>query len=178
VVTVLLPEHLLPVRNRWLRRPLLALVGARLAGTARGPHEPGAALAHLPPGNDPASGTSWAAANPPVALSIAARGSAVDDAVRETLPAPARERAAVRIAAWNGEPPPLDTDWLDEATAGLPPADQAAVRLALLTAFAPHRAGDEAITAFRRHHPSDVALVGLLAWSAYHAAARIAGWLA
>jgi AhpD family alkylhydroperoxidase len=178
VVTVLLPEHLLPVRNRWLRRPVLALVGARLAATARGPHERGAALALLPPGIGPASGPSWAAADPPVAVSFAALGSAVDQAVEDTLPAPARERATARIAAWNGELPPLGSEWLEEAAAGLPPAEQAAVRLALLTALAPHRAGDEAIAAFRRHYPGDAALVGLLAWSAYRTADRIATWLA
>lgn len=177
VVTVLLPEHLLPVRNRWLRRPVLALAGVRFAATARGPHQPDAALELLPPGIGPASGPPWAAANPAVAISFAALGSAVDEAVRETLPAPAREPAAARIAAWDGEPPPLGADWLQEATAGLPPAEQAAARLALLTALAPHRAGDEAITAFRRHHPGDAALVGLLAWSAYRTADRIAGWL-
>ncbi len=177
VVTVLLPEHLLPVRNRWLRRPLLALVGARLAGSARGPHEPGAALALLPPGIEPRSGPAWAAGNPAVAAAFAALGAAVDDAVVATLPAPARERAEAAIAAWDGEPPPLGNDWLDAIVEGLTPAGRSAARLAVLTALAPHRAGDESIAAFRRDHPSDAALVGLLGWSAYRAAERIASWL-
>jgi hypothetical protein len=174
---VLLPEHLLPVRNRWLRRPLLALVGARFAGSARRPHAPGAALALLTPASEPRNGPAWAAGSPAVAASFAALGAAVDDAAAATLSARARERAAAAIAASDGEEPPLGSGWLEDALAGLPPAEQAAVRLALLTALAPHRAGEEPIAAFRRHHPSDAALVGLLGWSAYRAAERIASWL-
>lgn len=177
VVTVLLPEHLLPVRNRWLRRPLLALVGARLAASARRPHEPGASLALLSSRPDPASGPAWAAGAPAVATAFAALGTAVEEAVADVLTTDAREATAARIAGWDGEPPPLGSEWLDEPLAGLPAADQPAARLAILTAVASHRAGEEPLAAFRRRHPGDAALVGLTAWAAYRAADRVAARL-
>lgn len=177
LVTVLLPEHLLPARGRWLRRSMIALAGARFARRARASYPPGAGLALVPPELAAGRGPVWAAGNPEIARSFAALEAATGEAVEGLLSDTARARAAARIAAWNGEPPPFGSDWLEPDLAGLPPADRAAAHLAVLTALAPHRAGDEPISAFRRHHEGDAALVGLLAWAAYRAAERVATWL-
>ena len=175
MVTVLLPETLLPVRRAWLRRPVLALAGLRLAASARRRHAAGEALELLPPA--PGPGPEWARAAPAAAAALAALGAAVDAAAAGALPAPARHRAAERIASWDGAEPPFGTAWLDEPAAGLAPPQAAAVRLALMTAFAPHRVGEAEIAALRRH-PGDAALLGVLAWASYRTAEAIAGWLA
>ena len=172
MVTVLLPETLLPVRRGWLRRPVLALAGRRFAAASRRRHAPGEALALLPPA--PGPGPQWARGAPAAAAAFAALGAAVEQASAGPLPAEARRRAAERIAAWRGEEPPLGAGWLEEPAAGLPPAAAAAVRLALLTAFAPHRVGAAEIAEMRRHHPGDAALLGVLAWASFHAAEAIA----
>jgi AhpD family alkylhydroperoxidase len=177
LVTVLLPEQLLPVRDGWLRRPLVALAGARFSGRARASRPPGAGLELVPADLVAGPGPDWAAGNPEVARSFAALETAVGEAVEGLLSDAARARATARIAAWDGESPPFGTEWLEPDLAGLTPADRAALHLAVLTALAPHRAGDEPIAEFRRHHPGDPALVGLLAWGAYRAAERVATWL-
>ncbi len=178
MVTVLLPEHLLP---RWLRRPLLTLLGRRLRRFAAVPLAPGDSLRRLAPAPParPARGPrlAWAEGAPPIAAAFAAMGEATAAAIEPLLSPTAQVRVVAHLADWRGEDPPFGFDWMEEALAGLAAEEAAVARLGLLTALAPHRVGAEEVAAFRRHHPGDAALVGALAWACFGTAERMAQWV-
>ncbi len=175
MVTVLLGETPLPVRSRWLRRPLLARIGRRLARRLAAPRRPGSGLAPLPAADVPES-LRWAAASPLIAAAFTRFAAAVDAAGAPFLAPPTQARLADRLARWRGEAAPLGAAWIEEVSGGLSPAQAAAARLALLAALAPERARVE-VHAFRAHWPGDPPLVSVLAWGSFHAAARISEWL-
>lgn len=189
MATVLLAETLLP---RWLRRPLLPVIGRRLRKFARAPLTPGESLRLLAPaapasgrglerdGAAPVSGPDldWAAASPPIAAAFAAMGEATAAAVRPVLSPAAQARVLDHLAGWRGEDPPFGFSWLEGTIAGLDEPEAAAVRLALLTALVPHRVDEPEVAAFRRHFPGDTALVATLAWACFETARRISRWIA
>ncbi len=173
MATVLLAETLLP---RWLRWPLLPLVGRRMRRFAEVQRAPGASLPPLPP-VEPGAHLAWAAASPPIATAFAAMDAATAAAVGPLLSPEGQARVRHHLAGWRGEDPPFGFAWLDETLAGLTPGDAAAARLGLLAALAPHRVDEKEIAAFRRSLPADVELVAVLAWACFQTARRISEWL-
>lgn len=176
MVTALLGGTPLPVASRLLRTPQLKLAARRFAAPARAFRQRGRSLALLPDA-EPPEHLAWAAASPRIRGAFARLHAAVARAAEPLLEPATRERLGERLEAWRGEDPPPGTGWLDEAAAGLAPAQAAAARLALLAALAPWRVGESEVAAFRAHHPGDPALVSALAWGAYHAARRVSSWL-
>jgi hypothetical protein len=66
---------------------------------------------------------------------------------------------------------------VDPALAGLSAADQAAARLALLTAMASYQVDETIVGEFREHFPADAALLGATSWASFAATRRIAAWM-
>lgn len=176
LATVLLGETPLPSRSRWLRRPILRTAGRQLAPRARRAHPPGESLRLLPDA-EPAPHLRWAAPAPAITAAFARFEAAVERAAAPVLAPATRTRLLARLARWRGDVPPFGDDWLGEELAGLPPAQGAAARLALLAALAPHRAHEAEVAAFRAHWPGDEALLAVLAWGSFHAARTISEWL-
>ncbi|UQX05399.1 carboxymuconolactone decarboxylase family protein [Streptomyces sp. RerS4] len=167
MVSVFLADSPVPdAAPGFLREPLMRTVARGMRADDPGRLPPGLSLDLLPPA-PPAPGLDWADGRPEVARALARAVAAVDQAAR-WVPGPVREDLRDRLAAWDGRPPGLSGAWLDPAPGrGTPdPAAAATARLALLTAFAPYRVTDADIAAFRRHHPSDRALVELTSWAA------------
>jgi AhpD family alkylhydroperoxidase len=153
-----------------------ALVG-QLAGRAmRRPHQVGRTLHRLPDAELPPD-LNWARAAPAVASAHARWAAAVERAGQAALPEPARERVDSIVAKWDGNDPPLHSDWLQEVEFGLDAESQAAAHLAALAALAPYRLGERDVERFRRIRSSDRDLVGAVAWAAFTAARRIGSWL-
>ncbi|GGZ48898.1 alkyl hydroperoxide reductase AhpD [Streptomyces inusitatus] len=152
---------------------LLRMVARTLRPSAPGGPAAGASLPLLPKAPPPPD-LAWASGVPDLADAFARSAAAVDRAAGPALPAAVRERVLAELDAWDGRPPPVGRGWLDERTAGLPPGDRPAARLALLTALASYRVEDRDIAAFRARTPGDAALIGLTSWAAL-AAARTHG---
>ena len=90
---------------------------------------------------------------------------------------PVRECLSQRLEAWRGEDAELSRRWVDDAIADLPPHDQPAARLVLLTAFAAYRVDEKTVKDFRAHQPDDADLVAAAAWASFATVKRISRWL-
>ncbi|WP_371520681.1 DNA-binding protein [Kitasatospora sp. NBC_01300] len=90
-------------------------------------------------------------------------------------------RAAVldALATWDGTHPPLGGDPVGPYLAGLAAPERPAARLALLTALAPYRLAEADVAAWRAVRPGadDGELTRLLAFGAFAAVERVAGWI-
>ncbi|MEU8775808.1 carboxymuconolactone decarboxylase family protein [Streptomyces sp. NPDC048606] len=177
MVSVFLADSPVPdAAPGFLREPLMRTVARGMHADDPGPLPPGLSLDLLPPA-PPVPGLDWAAGRPEVAQALARAVAATEHGAR-WVPAPVRDGLRARLAGWDGSPPGPDRAWLDPlpgegtpgdgtGTPGTPdPAAAAASRLALLTAFAPYRVTEADVAAFRRHHPTDRALVELTSWAA------------
>jgi AhpD family alkylhydroperoxidase len=172
VVNVFLTESPFPDQVPAGVRPRLRrLAGRMVAPAARRSPEAGASLDLLPDAELPAD-LAWAAGSPHVAAALARSAAAIDEAGRREVPAAVRELTTTVLAAWDGSPPGLSRAWTDEAVSGLAEEDQAAGRLALLTALAAYQVDASVVDDFRRDRPGDEALVGLTSWAAMTAARR------
>jgi hypothetical protein len=178
MVNVFLPNFLLPPglgprgRRRfkrgasWILRP-----------TLREPREPGRSLRLLP--DAPASGTAvapgaaWAAGSPLIAGAVARSYAAFEAAGARSLPSTVRALVLERLGRWRGEDTGLGTAWCEDLIAGLPAAERAAARLALLTALASYQVDPDVVAEFRRYHPDDATLVEAAAWASFAAASLI-----
>jgi alkylhydroperoxidase family enzyme len=179
MVNVFLPNFLLPPglgprgRRRFKR-------GASwiLRSTLRDPREPGRSLPLLPDlpmaRADPAARAGWAAGAPVVAAAVARAYAAFEAAGERSLPPAVRALVLDRLGRWRGEETGLRTTWCEELIAGLPDAQRAAGRLALLTALASHQVEQDVVAEFRRDHPDDATLVEAAGWASF-AAARLIG---
>ena len=76
---------------------------------------------------------------------------------------------------WDGAPPGPGRSWATDAVAGLPRADRAATRLALLTALASYQV-DDAVVAEAGLRDAD--LLGLTSWAAFTAARHLGARMA
>jgi hypothetical protein len=161
-----------PVKTRLMR-----MTAAVMLASAGGRLPDGTALGLLPEAPLPEE-FSWASAEPRVATALARAAAAIDAAAGPVVPPPVRELVQQELAGWDGRPPGPGRSWADAALAGLPAADRAAGRLALLTAFAPYQLLPSDIAEFSPGQPADEALIQLTSWAAMAAARRIGSWLA
>ena len=158
-----------------LKRSAVQLLGRFAGATAGRRHVPGKSL-HLLPAEPSGQRPAWAASDPILGDAFARAGAAIDRA-GERVPASVRRLVAELLAGWDGRPPGLDSRWLDEPLAGLPPGDRPAGRLALLTAFASHRVTDRQVDDFRHAHPGDPALLSLVSWVSLASARQLTSWI-
>lgn len=178
LVNVFLAESLLPplLRGARLGDLVWSQVGQRLA---RGrdqimPH--GTSLRFLPSVELPTE-LSWAAVSPSMSRAFAGWATLVEQKGAEVLSQRVRRLVIETLHPWQGEPVGLSRVWVERAIAGLTGADQAAGRLALLTAFASYQVDAKTIKAFRAHYATDAQLVGAVAWASVAAARKITSWL-
>jgi len=171
LASFLLPPRLGPSARRRFKRGLSRV----LAPTLHADRPPGRALNLLPQAGLPPE-ASWAAASPTVAASAARSYAAFAAAGERVVPPAVRELVEGRLARWRGEETGLGRDWCERLIAGLPERQQAAGRLALLTALASYQVDEHVIGAFRRDQPDDVALVDTVAWASWQAARRVGMW--
>lgn len=136
-----------------------------LRGGAPGESAPLLADAPLP------ADLAWAASEPHIARAFAGAAAVAE----KTAVAPAvRDLLAAELSTWDVHSPGVSRSWADPAVRSLPERHQPAGRLALLVAKAPYQVTDDDVTAYRDGHPTDEALVELVAWAAL-SAARHAG---
>jgi AhpD family alkylhydroperoxidase len=136
----------------------------------------GTSLDLLPTAALPAD-VSWTEDNAVLADAFS-RGTAVLDAAGERTLSPAvRELVLTRLKTWDGRPLGLSRAWVEADIAELPSADQAAGRLALLTAFASYQIDDGVVEAFRARAPEDRSLIDCTAWASMAAAREAGSWM-
>ncbi|GHJ44258.1 alkyl hydroperoxide reductase AhpD [Catellatospora sp. TT07R-123] len=167
----LLPPGMGPTARRRFKRG----VSRMLRPTLRDPRVPGRSLPLLPHAPLPAD-AAWAKGNPVIAAAVARAYAAFDDAGQRVLSAEVRDLVNRRLDTWRGEETGLSRQWCEQLIAGLGPADQAAGRLALLTAMASYQVDAEVVEEFRVWHPGDTAVVEAAAWASCAAARRVGGW--
>ena len=158
------------------RRGALRALGRFTSHAARATHQPGASLDLLPAAPLPPD-LWWAADNQPVADAFARASAAIEAAGRQHVPASVQAVLRSRLAGWDGQPLGLSRSWVQDEVLALPAAEQAAGRLALLTAFASFQVDQPVIDAFRREQPGDEALVALTSWASMTAAREVGSWL-
>lgn len=156
-----------------LRGGAMRMAGSLLRPVARKPLPAGASLRLLPEAATQGD-LGWAAPNEIVGSAFARAAAAIDVAVADVLPPPARDLVLSNVASWDGRPPALGRAWADGAVSVLPDEQRPAARLALLTAVASYQVHAEDIDQARQHLADDAALVGLTSWASL-AAARHAG---
>lgn len=150
------------------------IAGKVMSRTIKAAKTPGTAVG-LGPGVLP-DDLSWALPNMSVASAFAGLAAATDAARARVLPPAAAALVEQTLDGWDGRAPGPSKAWLSEATAPLEAGELAAGRLALLTAMAPFQVTAEDVAAYRADRPADGDLLGLVAWSSFAAARRIAAW--
>jgi AhpD family alkylhydroperoxidase len=172
MVTVFLPESPLPPLTP---KPMGGWVMSMLASAMLAPNPaPGVSLDLLPEAPLPAE-FAWAACPPHVAGALARAAAAIEEAGQAAVPGAVRALVSGRLRDWDGQRPGLDRAWADPAAAGLPAADRAAGRLALLAAFSPHQVTKADVA--EAGSLGDEGLVALVSWASMAAARTIASWL-
>lgn len=175
LVTILLPEHLLPSSGP-ARVPAARAASLWFSRAVRRTKQPGDSLRLLPEAPLPA-GLSWASSSPAVAGAFARWASVVEEAGQAVFDPAIRTVVRSHVDAWTGDDPGLSRAWVEEAIGELTGTERPAARLALLTALAPHQVDDGIIKDFRSAWPRDVQLISALAWSSLAAARRVGSWL-
>ncbi|MDG4764719.1 carboxymuconolactone decarboxylase family protein [Solwaraspora sp. WMMD406] len=167
----LLPPGLHPPARRRLKRA----ISRRLDPALRDEPTPGRSLPLLPTAVLPPD-AAWAAADPNVADAVARAYAAFDAVGRQAVSPQVRDVVENRLSRWRGEETGLSRQWCEDLIDGLPDADRAAARLALLTALASYQVDAEVVDEFRRHHPDDSQLVEVAAWASFLAARQVGRW--
>jgi AhpD family alkylhydroperoxidase len=170
MVNVFLDESPLPshVPGR-MRGTMMRLLSVLMRGPAGRRHAAGGSLGLLAAA-EPSPDAAWAAGAPHIAEAFARAAAVIGAAGERSVPGSVRELVTARLADWDGAPMGLGRTWLTEALTGLPPADRAAGRVALLTAFASHQVGQADVDEFTRGGADDRRLVEVTAWAAFAAA--------
>ncbi|GAA4690287.1 carboxymuconolactone decarboxylase family protein [Phytohabitans rumicis] len=173
MVNVFLSNFLLPPRlGPRARRRVKQGLSLALSPTLREIRPVGRAVALLPDAPLPAD-VAWARGHPGVAAAAARSFAAFERAGARSVPPAVRQLVQERLAQWRGEEAGLSREWCERLVADLPAPDQAAGRLALLTAFASHQVDEDTVREFRGGEPRDAALVEVTAWASYAAARRV-----
>ncbi|GIH39961.1 alkyl hydroperoxide reductase AhpD [Microbispora corallina] len=176
MVNVFLGDSPLPPEVPARARPgLMRLFGLVMSPAARRAATPGLSVELLAPA-PAASDLAWTAGGDVLAEAFARAAAAVDAAGERSVPESVRALVGAALAAWDGSPPGLGRSWAAGPLSGLPEADRAAGRLALLTAMASYQVDDWVVADYRRTAPSDSALVELTSWAAMAAARRTGAW--
>ncbi|MFC4146096.1 carboxymuconolactone decarboxylase family protein [Micromonospora mangrovi] len=169
MVNVFLPETPLPPAPRVALPRIRAVTSSVLGRFARRAPAPGAVLHLLPAAPVPAD-LGWAG-DSVLGSALARAGAAIDRAGADVLSAPVRE--LVRDQAYAPDPRLLALGAgpaLEAALGGVPAAERAAARLALLVSVSSWRVGDEVVAAVRRDGAADRDLLAIAAWAAFTAA--------
>jgi hypothetical protein len=177
MVNVFLTELPLPPgAPRMALGPVMWILDRRLRPAAGRSHQPGAALELLPAASLPGD-LSWADGDPVTEDAFARGCAAIDAGGARSVPASVRDLVLAELETWHGEPRGPSRAWVETAVSGLPPADQAAGRLALLTALASAQVDRSVVRMFRASRPGDSTLVELTAWASLAAARRVGTWI-
>jgi AhpD family alkylhydroperoxidase len=120
----------------------------------------------------------WASGAPNVAGGLLRFASAVNAASSTSVDVGVQELVGQAIAAWEGENQEPGKEWLNRMVAPLPQQTRPQARMALLAAMASWAVDDAEIAAFKRTGMGDRELLDTVAWGAYLATERIAGWIA
>jgi AhpD family alkylhydroperoxidase len=174
VINVLLSGTFLPGSDK-AKRIARQVAGKVMGKRIRAQRAPGGAIG-LAGGRSLPADLSWAAPQPAIAAAFAGLAAATDAAAGRAVPASVITLLEGTLDGWDGQVPGPSKAWLTGLLASLPLADQAAGRLALLTAMAPFQVVDDDVAAYRTDHPDDDDLLGLLTWAAFSAARRIGAW--
>jgi hypothetical protein len=177
MVNVFLTEVPLPPgAPRMVLGPVMWILDRRLRPAAGRPYQPGTSLELLPAAPLPGD-LSWTSSDPVTEDAFARGCAAVDAAGTRSVPASVRDLVRAELENWRGERHGLSRAWVESAVSGLPTADQAAGRLALLTAFASAQVDRSVVRMFRAGRPGDATLVELTAWASLAAARRVGTWI-
>lgn len=176
MVTILLTETPLPSNRSWLKRPLKKLASLLFSQAVRRLIPQGESLRFLPEADLPPD-LSWSKQVATIARAFARFASTIDSVGSQTLSPEVCKLTQEQVKTWKGEDPGLSRSWTEQKIRGLSEASQAAGRLTLLTALAPHQVDDEVILDFQTHFPEDEELLGALAWASFTAARKIGTWL-
>ena len=176
MVTILLTETPLPSNRSWLKRPLKKLASLLFSEAVRRTIPRGESLRFLPEADLPPD-LSWSKQVPTIAQAFACLASTIDSVGIRTLSPEVCKLIQEQVRTWKGEDPGLSRGWTEHKIRGLGEASQAAGRLTLLTALAPHQVDDETILNFQTYFPEDEELLGALAWASFTAARKIGTWL-
>ncbi len=176
MTTVLLGETPLPSNKHILKWPLKRTASLMFSGAVKRPKKVGDALQFLAKSSLP-SDMHWATTAPSIAQAFARFAAEVEKAAENALPVTVRRYLKEEINEWNGKPSELSLAWSEEEINKFDNPVQAAARLGLLTALAPHEVDASTISAFKRECPGDENLVGALAWASLAAARKIGNWL-
>ncbi|WP_326552329.1 carboxymuconolactone decarboxylase family protein [Micromonospora sp. NBC_01813] len=173
MVNVFLSSFLLPPGlSPTARRRVKHVIGQQLDRGLRARPSPGRSLPLLPPAPFPPD-AAWAVGDPGIEDAAARSYAALTQAGVRSLSPVVRELVTHRLSSWRGEETGLSRQWCEDLIAPLPQADQAAARLALLTALASYQVDGNVVAEFRRHHPTDRVLVEATAWASFAAARQV-----
>ncbi|HEX4832633.1 MAG TPA: carboxymuconolactone decarboxylase family protein [Trebonia sp.] len=177
MVNVFLTELPMPPGTpRMALGPVMQVLGLKLRPAAGRSFPPGTSLELLPAAALPGD-LSWAASHPVVADAFARASSAVDAGAARSVPPAVREVVLAELGNWHGEQRGPSRAWADAAIGALPAADQAAGRLAMLTALASYQVDRSVIGEFRSGGASDAQLIELTSWASLAAARRACAWI-
>lgn len=116
------------------------------------------------------------ASRPNIQRAFSAFRHAAEAEVQPYLPAAPRRLLEAHLDAWDGAPLPLTSPALGELLTATDPMHHPALRLAFLTARAPHRVTPEMLQSFREVYSGKGPTVALLAWAASRVAFGMMGW--
>jgi hypothetical protein len=175
MVNVFLTELPLPPgAPRMALGPVMWILDRRLRPGR--PYQPGTSLELLPAALLPGD-LSWASGDPVTEDAFARGCAAVDAAGARSVPESVRELVMAELENWRGERRGPSRGWVESAVSGLPAADRAAGRLALLTALASAQVDRSVVRMFRASRPGDSTLLELTAWASLAAARRVGTWI-
>jgi AhpD family alkylhydroperoxidase len=177
MVNVFLPETPLPPGvPRPVRGHALRFLGRFIRSAVRRDHAPGASLDLLPPAPLPKD-LNWSRGNHYVAEAFARAAGAIDTGAARMVSDPVRSLVLHRLTDWSGDQLGISPSWADDAVSGLPAADRATGKLALLTAMASFQVDRTVVEQFRQSYPDDRSLIELTSWASLAAARRIGKWI-
>ena len=159
-----------PVLPRAARGRALRMLGWLMRPPAGGSLQPGTSLEALAVAS--ADGPAWARTNQTIADAFARAAAAIEASGRRSVSADVRELVTTELDAWDGRPTGPSRAWLHDKTAGLPPDERPAGKLALLTAVASYQVDQSVVDEFRHTRLDDAALVELTSWASMAAALR------
>ena len=166
-----------PFKSHAIKSALYRLTGIELRESVVRRLSPGRANKFLPAAELPGD-MRWAAPNTHIADALSRWSAVMEESARQHVSPIVRDVVSEKIAAWRGERMGMSRAWVEPHVAGLDPADAAAVRLALVTAFSPAQMGDSLVEDFRSHFKEDVELIMTVAWASFTASRQVTGWLA